>query len=74
MVKISQSLIRAWRIPLPPRIEQSAIADFLDREIGKIDVLVIHVHEAIARLTEHRTALISAAVIGKIDVREGSTP
>ena len=57
-------------IPLPPVPEQRAIADYLDRETARIDTLVAKVHEAIIRLKELRTALISAAVTGKIDVRE----
>ena len=55
---------------LPPLPEQSAIADFLDRETAKIDTLSAKVQTAIERLREYRTALISAAVTGKIDVRE----
>ena len=39
-------------------------------EATKIDALVAKVREAIDRLRELRTALISAAVTGKIDVRE----
>jgi len=57
----------AWLPPLP---EQRAIAAFLDRETAKIDALIAKVREAIERLKEYRTALISAAVTGKIDVRE----
>jgi type I restriction enzyme S subunit len=56
-------------IPVPPRGEQEAIAVFLEREIAKLDALVAKVREAIALLKEYRTALISAAVTGKIDVR-----
>jgi len=54
---------------VPPSEEQQAIADFLDRETAKIDALIAKVREAIERLKEYRTALISAAVTGKIDVR-----
>ena len=57
-------------IPIPPKEEQRAIATYLDRETRKIEDLVAKVQEAIDRLKELRTALISAAVIGKIDVRE----
>ena len=54
-----------------PAIEdQKSIAAFLDRETVKIDNLIARVHEAIELLKELRTALISAAVTGKIDVRE----
>ena len=53
----------------PPLPEQRAIAAYLDRETALIDALVAKVLEAIDRLREYRTALISAAVTGKIDVR-----
>ena len=56
-------------ILLPPLHEQRAIADFLDRETAKIDALISKVREAIDRLNELRSALISEAVTGKIDVR-----
>jgi restriction endonuclease S subunit len=55
---------------VPPPVEQRAIAAFLDRETARLDALVAKVREAIDRLKELRTALISAAVTGKIDVRE----
>ena len=60
-------------IALPPLDEQALIVKELDHESGKLDALVSRVHEAIDRLLEYRTALISAAVTGKIDVR-GEVP
>ena len=57
-------------IALPSVLEQQAIADFLDRGTSRIDALIAKVTEAIEKLKEYRTALISAAVTGKIDVRE----
>jgi type I restriction enzyme S subunit len=57
-------------LPRPSGAEQEEIVQFLDRETARIDVLVAKVREAIERLKELRTALISAAVTGKIDVRE----
>ena len=59
-------------IPVPSKSEQRAIAAFLDHETSQIDALVAKVREAIDRLKELRTALISAAVTGKIDVREAA--
>jgi type I restriction enzyme S subunit len=56
-------------LPIPPRQEQEAIAAFLDRETARTDDLIAKVREAIERLKELRTTLISAAVTGKIDVR-----
>jgi len=57
-------------IVVPPLVEQRVITTFLDRATTRIDALVAKVHDAIERLKEFRTALISAAVDGKIDVRE----
>ena len=61
--------LNSFEIPLPPLPEQQAIAAFLDRETSKIDELVLEVEKAIGLLQERRSALISAAVTGKIDVR-----
>jgi type I restriction enzyme S subunit len=69
---ISMSLIKELVLPSPPLSEQQAISTFLDRETAKIDKLVSKVEEAILKLKEYRTAIISAAVTGKIDVREAA--
>jgi len=53
----------------PPLPEQTRIAEFLDRETAKIDALTAEAQRAIDLLQERRTALISAAVTGQIDVR-----
>jgi type I restriction enzyme S subunit len=67
---LSSSDVLKIRLGVPPVSEQRAIAALLDRETAKIDALVAKVREAIERLKEYRTALISSAVTGKIDVRE----
>jgi restriction endonuclease S subunit len=56
--------------PLPPKEEQSAIAKYLDEKTGKLDGLIRKTETAIQTLEEYRTALITAAVTGKIDVRK----
>jgi type I restriction enzyme S subunit len=56
-------------LPIPSAREQQEIVDAVDGETSEIDALVAKVREAIERLKELRTALISAAVTGKIDVR-----
>jgi restriction endonuclease S subunit len=53
----------------PPVKEQQAIAEYLDGKTGKIDGLIRKTETAIQTLEEYRTALITAAVTGKIDVR-----
>ncbi|MBC7293421.1 MAG: restriction endonuclease subunit S [Thermoleophilia bacterium] len=67
---INESELATYPLPVPPEAEQLVIAAFLDRETAKIDALIAKVREGIERLKEYRTALISAAVTGKIDVRE----
>ena len=62
--------LRNLTIIYPPLPEQQAIAAYLDRETAKIDALSAKVETIIERLKEYRTALISEAVTGKIDVRE----
>ena len=56
-------------LPLPPLAEQTSIAAFLDRETARFDTLTAEAQRAIDLLQERRTALISAAVTGQIDVR-----
>jgi restriction endonuclease S subunit len=58
------------KVQVPSRRERRAITDYLDRETAKIDALIRKAQTMIDRLQEYRTALISAAVTGKIDVRE----
>ena len=52
--------------------QQRAIADYLDRETARLDAIMARVRQAIAFVEERRTALITAAVAGRIDAR--STP
>ena len=57
-------------IAIPKPLEQRAIAKSLDRRTGRVDALVAEIRQAIGNLMEYRSALISAAVTGKIDVRK----
>jgi type I restriction enzyme S subunit len=43
-------------------------------QLNKLDRLVDATEETVARLTEYRTALITAATTGKIDVRQIEVP
>lgn len=64
------STLSELKVCVPPIREQIDILDFLDRGIKRIDTLLTRTQAAISLMREHRTALISAAVTGKIDVRE----
>lgn len=54
---------------LPSDEEQSAILGFIDNETKKLDALRASAERAVTLLEERRSALITAAVTGQIDVR-----
>ncbi len=58
-----------YKVAIPPREEQKAIIARLDTETAKLDTLTAEAQRAIDLLQERRTALISAAVTGQIDMR-----
>ncbi len=64
--------LRVYRFAFPPREEQDAIVASLDRDSDRLTRLVGHVEAAVSRLAEYRSALISAAVTGKLDLREAA--
>lgn len=66
---ISSTAIEDYQIPLPPLSEQQAIVDYLDKKASDIDAALTQIDNQIADLQAYRTALISEAVTGKIDVR-----
>ncbi len=66
---IRQDTWRTLPFPILPIEEQNAIVSSVEEQKAQIDALSGKVSEAIDRLREYRTALISAAVTGKIDVR-----
>lgn len=67
---LSENHVTSPYIVHPPLSEQKAIAQFLDQETAKIDTLIEKTKTSIEKLKEYRTALISAAVTGKIDIRQ----
>jgi type I restriction enzyme S subunit len=66
---LGQDDVASITLALPSLAEQRTIADFLDQETARIDLMVAKVEAAIERLQEYRSALITAAVTGKVDVR-----
>ena len=72
ILHLTGDMLRAYRFPNPPVEEQREIGDYLDGETTRLDRLSRRVKLAVERLQEHRTALITAAVTGKIDVRESA--
>ena len=62
-----------YALGVPSKAEQGAIVEWLNGQIVRLDGLARRIQDGINRLKELRTALISAAVTGKIDVR-GEVP
>ena len=57
--------------PTPPLSEQQAIVNYIEEETGRYSRFIARLEESIERLREYRTALIAAAVTGKIKVFNG---
>jgi type I restriction enzyme S subunit len=74
MPKLNRDTLNAAPLLVPPLEEQRAIATHLNRVTRKIDQFLEKVETAITHLTEYRTALITAATTGKIDVRNVRIP
>ena len=66
---IGMGVIENLAVPVPPLAEQRRIAAMLGGVTSLLDALTQEAEEAIKLLQERRSALISAAVTGKIDVR-----
>jgi type I restriction enzyme S subunit len=62
-------LANLW-VMVPPLEEQRSIADFLDKEVYRIKDQTAKIQQSIDRLHEYRSALVYAAVTGRIDVRK----
>jgi type I restriction enzyme S subunit len=64
--------LRKYRFPKPPLEEQQSIAAFLDAKLRGLDSLQAEAEQMVSLLKERRSALIAAAVTGKIDVRQAA--
>jgi type I restriction enzyme S subunit len=69
-LRIPFDILKTEMLPKPPINEQKSISTYLNELRNTDSVVTQKVQQAIAVLKEYRTAIISAAVTGKIDVRE----
>ena len=67
---LNQTAIRKVRLPLPDVQEQRRVASYLIEKTEKIDTLIAETERFIELSKERRSALITAAVTGQIDVRK----
>lgn len=66
---LNTGIVSALQVPLPPVVEQLAIVAELERMQDEFGALMAQAETSATLLQERRSALISAAVTGKIDVR-----
>jgi type I restriction enzyme, S subunit len=70
MDNLNADIVSALRIPAPPIDEQRRIVSYLDEQTAKIDTLIAESERFVELARERRSALITAAVTGQIDMRE----
>ena len=68
--RVPDLFVKDFLAPVPTESEQQSIANFLDTETRRIDSLIDHQMELIESLKRLRTATISEAITGRIDVRD----
>ena len=67
---VNVETIKNFWLALPPVAEQVAIAKWIDHQIEKLDQFTELSKRSIDLLKERRSALITAAITGQIDLRE----
>lgn len=72
--RVPSEFLVNYPIAIPPKCEMNAIIDFLHEQEAHYDLMEKNAIQAVQLLQERRTALISAAVTGKIDVRDWIAP
>lgn len=70
MPKMNRESLGTTKLPIPPPLEQELIVTKIRESSSRMDELINQATDTITLLQERRTALISAAVTGKIDVRD----
>ncbi|MFN4798593.1 MAG: restriction endonuclease subunit S [Pseudanabaena sp.] len=71
--RVSRSMLGDLRVPVPPEKEQKEIANFLEEKTAKILLTIDLLLGQIEKLQEYRRSLITAAVTGKLNIKEVET-
>ena len=71
--RIDVEQIRGLAVPMPPERAQAEIADYIEKNVLTFNSLIQEAQKATMLLPERRTALISVAVTGQIDVRRAAS-
>ena len=72
--EVSIETVKEIFLPIPPIEEQKDVCSFIVSAVDRLDIIISSAVNAIQLIKERRTALISAAVTGKIDVRDWVAP
>ena len=72
--KLNKDDFKSIIVTVPPLNEQAVLVEYINQELSKLDALIEQAKEGTTLLQERRSALISAAVTGKIDVRGWQPP
>ena len=72
--RVPTDFINNFQFALPPLKEAQQIVNYLRDQNKRFDILISKANQQIQLMQERRTALISAAVTGKIDVRDWVKP
>lgn len=72
--RVPSDFLNNFEFALPPLNEQQAIVEYIKSYLYKNSILMQKAEQQISLMQERRTALISAAVTGKIDVRNWQAP
>jgi len=72
--EVSIETVKELFIPVPPIEEQGSICSWISEKVVRLDSILTKTVKQTTLLQESRTALISAAVTGKIDLRNWQAP
>jgi type I restriction enzyme, S subunit len=73
-LNLNTDTVGGIKVGVPPEAEIESIVDFIEKSNKKYDALISKANRSVALMQERRTALISAAITGKIDVRNWQPP
>jgi type I restriction enzyme S subunit len=68
MPKVNREALGTFPLPKPPSTEQKSIINFLKMRVSAVDLASASVHKSIEQLSEYRSALITAAVTGQLEI------
>lgn len=66
--RVNVDVIKKYSLPMPPKDEQVAISTFVRAAVAKAEVVERAIFDSISLLVEHRSALVTSAVTGRMEI------